>query len=137
MLVEQDVVGLDVAVDHALAVREADCARDVDPHADEHVLGEHVHHFQAVGQPLGEVVHGEVDGIAVLSDREDLDDVGMPKPGCRGGLAPEALLEFLVARVLGLENLERHRNFELGVERLVDPGEPPGPDDGVNPELAE
>ena len=137
VLVEQDVVDLDVAVDDAFAVGEAERARDVDAHADEHRLGQLGDDLEAVGQSLGQEVHGEVHGVAVFADREDLDDVGVAEPGGGRGLAAEALLELLVAGVLGLEDLERDRDLELGVERLVDPREATRADDRIDAELAE
>ena len=137
VLVEQDVVHLDVAVDDALAVGEAERAGDVDPHADQHALGERAHHVEAVGEAVRQVVHGEEDGVVLFADREDLDDVGVAELGGGGGLAPEPLLELLVARVLGLEDLERDRDLELGIVCLVYPREAAGADDGIDSETSQ
>jgi hypothetical protein len=137
VLVEEDVIGLYVSMDHAFAVGEAQSARNIDRHANQHRLGEGRHDAQPVGQSLGEVVHGEVDRALFFADGKDVYDVGMPELGGRRCLPAESLLERLVTRVLGLQNLEGDRDLELGVERLVDPREAARADNCVDSVLPE
>jgi hypothetical protein len=124
-------------MDHPFAVREPERARDVDAHADEHRLGEGAHHVEAVREPLGEVIHREIDRIALAAHREDVDDVRVAQLCGGRRFATKSLLERLVTSVLGLEDLERDRDVQFRVVRLVYPGESPGTDDRVDAILAQ
>jgi hypothetical protein len=73
----------------------------------------------------------------VAPDRVDLDDVRVPELCGRGCFASEAFLERRVAGELGLQDLERDVNLELGVERFVYPGKPAGADQLFDPVLPE
>ena len=137
VLVEEDVVGLDVAVDHPFPVREGERGGDVHAEPDEQRLGEGAEHLEAAIEAGWEVVHDEEDRGPLAAHGEDTDDVRVAELGGDRGLVPEARLEGLFARELGLEDLDGHRDVELGVVALVDPGEAAGADDGVDAEAAE
>jgi hypothetical protein len=95
------------------------------------------HDPEALVEGAGQVVHDEVHGIVLAPDGEDADDVRVTELRGGGGLAPEAALEDVVARVLGLEDLDGDGDVELRIVALVDPGEPAGADDGIDAEAAE
>jgi hypothetical protein len=85
---DEDVVGLEVAVDHAAAVDLGEGAGEGVGDADELGLG----HGSAGGEDGGEglagdEVHDEVGLLVVLADGEDLDEAGVAQGGERGGLA--------------------------------------------------
>ena len=117
-----DVLGLEVAVDHARRVRRVQRAADL--HADAHraqridapLVRQHVGEVDAV-----EVLHHEV-GAAVLGRAEvgDVDDVGVAD--ARGGarLAPEALDQVLLLRVDRVQDLDRDALADLDVLAGVD-----------------
>ena len=137
VIVVQNVVGLDVAVDHALAMREGERGGHIHPHANEQHFGERPHDPKPIVEPGGEIVHDEVDGRVLAADRQNPDDVRMAQLRRRGGLGPKARLERLFARVLRLEDFDRDRDVELGVVALVNPGKAPGPNVRVDTEAAE
>jgi hypothetical protein len=58
----------------------------------------------------------------------------VPELGGGGGFPAEALLEGLVTRELGLEDLDRDRDVELRVLAAIDPGESSRADDVVDAE---
>ncbi len=135
MRVEQDIVDLDVAMDHALTMGVAEGLGDVDADADDKLLRQDIRHLEALGQAGRVVIHGEIDGVAIAPNRIDLDDVGVAKLRSRGRFAPKSLLEDLVAGELRLEDLQCDVDLELGVERLVDPRKPAGADQLIDPVL--
>ncbi len=112
---EQHVAGLHVAVHHAVAVRERERRRD---------LGGDLRGLARVDGRLGADEVAQRSALDVLHDDEvravflapvvDRDDVGMVE--VRGGLrlAPEALDERRLARVLGEQRLERDRPVRAG-----------------------
>ena len=137
VLREDDVVGLDVAVDDPAAVREAqraqDLAGDLDrgrdrqrPFADDPVLE----------APALEVLHRDVVGALGLAAVVDRDDVRVRQAGGVLGLTPEALDERLVARVAVVQDLDRDAAAQLFVFGEVHVRHPAGaelPQDAVAP----
>ena len=112
---------LDVAVDDAVAVREAergeDLARVVDRDRDR---AEAARDDQLLERPPLEVLHRDVVGALGLAAVVDRDDVRVREPGCVLRLAPEALDELLVVRVAVVEDLDRDAAAELLVLGEVD-----------------
>ncbi|MCY1011626.1 hypothetical protein OV079_39910 [Nannocystis pusilla] len=121
VLADDDVVGLDVAVDHAARVGRLQARAD---------LHEHRQHrppvARRVGQPLAQgaavdQLHGDVDPALDRTDLVDLNHVRVRQPGERLGLALEAGgAELVLAGVLVAEDLDRQAAVELGVVRGVD-----------------
>ena len=128
---QQNVLGLDVAVDDLLCVRCAQGARDLDR------VGERHRRFQG-GLAPDQVLQGlardvlEHDvgrshldvGVALvripLPCIDHRDDVGMVQLSDGARLAPEALQLIGVRRDLAVHQLDRHLSLEHGVERAVD-----------------
>ncbi len=118
---EEDVVGLQIAVDDAAPVRggqgRGDLGRDV-----EHLVGRH----RAAADPIGEglalqVLHHEVGGaVGELPEVADVDDVGVADGRRRLRLANEAAHDLLVAGDLAAEHLHREALVQGGVGREVD-----------------
>ena len=107
--VEQDVVGLQIAVDHAASVREAEPLGHVAGDAHDVRLGERALALQPGGERIGAQVHPEVHVVAGAGHEADTDDVRVLKL-CRGlGLVAEAALELRVAGVARHEHLHGDR----------------------------
>jgi hypothetical protein len=136
-LADQDVVGLDVAVDDPVAVREA----------------ERLEHLVRVRERLGDrqraAGHDELLEAAALDHLHcdvvrplglaavvDGDDVGMRERRRRLGLAPEALDEKLVVRVAIVQDLDRHAATEILVLCEIDVRHPAGPELADDPVAA-
>ena len=118
-----DVLGLDVAVDDAAAVRVGECAHD---------LGDEVHrlapvhaaaalHILLEGDPVDQL-HDDILRVTRGGDVIDRDDVRMGELGNGARLVAEAAAELRVVRQFVLENLDRHETVQPVTLRLVDVG---------------
>ena len=122
----QDVVRLDVAVDHVLIVRVLECiGADQNhvqrvPHAE---LLEIVHPVLHAA-PIDELDGGEVDAAHAVG-RVNLHDVGMLQAGHRAGFAQEPLDEVGLFGELGRKSLERDLAIEAGLRRQEDSAHAP------------
>jgi hypothetical protein len=127
---EQHVLGLYVAVDYAARVRD----REGLGHPRRHPRGLAGVEGTLPFYPLREraaryVLHGYVVGAVFgLALVVDLDDAGVVERRRVLGLAPEALDEPLVVRVLPPEDLERHVPAQDLVPGQVNLGHPPAAD---------
>ena len=102
LVVDDDVLRLDVAVDDVLAMREAQRLEDLHGDRDQQCSGRSGAYLTMIslsGPPL-EVLHGDVVGALGLAPVVDLDDVGVVEAGRAARLAAEALHELLVVRVV-------------------------------------
>ena len=109
---EQDVRGLDVAVEHPARVGRVERRAD---------LADDPRRAQRLEAPLGgdhrtqvgalDEAHHDVEQAALVAGVEDRDHVRMVDRGGDPRLAPEALAEALVARVLREDQLERDRRW--------------------------
>ena len=120
---DQHVLGLDVAVHDAGAVRGAEGVE----HGLEQVEGLVGGHRAAVAHHVaqrasGHVLHGEEHHAVVTALVEDLHDPRVVEPGGRAGLAGEPADERLVVDEVGVHDLERHLAVEPLVEREVHRG---------------
>ena len=107
LVVDDDVLGLDVAVDDVPPMGEAQRFQDLD--------GDRDHQFGAQRGVLEddlferaalEILHRDVVGAFRLSPIVDLHDVGVVEAGGAAGFTAEALDELLVVRVTAGEDLE-------------------------------
>ena len=125
---------LDVAVDDALAVREAEraehLARELDRVADRQRPACDDELLQAT--PV-EVLHRDVVGALGLAAVVDRDDVRVREAGGVFRLAAEALDELLVVCVAVVQDLDRDPAPELLVLGQVDVGHPAGAELADNP----
>jgi hypothetical protein len=133
---EQDVLGLDVAVDDACLVRGAERRED----RLEHVEGlprrePTVLAHQVAQRAAGDVLHREEHRAPVAALVEDRDHVGVREPGRRLGLADEPGDELLVLGEPGMHHLERDRTVQPGVQAVVDGGHP-APRDALSDPVA-
>ncbi len=111
--VDEDVVGLHVAVDHAALVSVGEPCRRTRTEVSEVFLGEGpflVDHTLQVAS--GYVLHDDVRDLSAvefgLSRIVDLDYVGVGEPGGGASLAPEARA-YISLVVSGVEDLDRDR----------------------------
>jgi hypothetical protein len=137
VIVVEDVVGFDVAVNDPFAMRKGERGRDIHPHANEQHFGEGPHDPEPIVEPGREKVHHEIDSGVLSAHRQNANDVRMAQLRRGRGLGAEARLECLFARILRLEDFDRDRDVELGVVALVNPGKAPRPDVRVDTEAAE
>ena len=106
---EQDVAGLQVAVDHALRVREFERPGDVGRDPDDLRLGERALAGEAGGEGVGTQVHPEVHVVPRAGHEADADDVRMAEFRSGLGLVAEPDLELRVAGIARHQDLHRDR----------------------------
>ncbi len=132
LVVDQDVLRLQVAVDDPLAVGEAGGVEDLPGEVDR-VLGPHPALDQVLQRGAVDVLHGDEVGVAEDTAVEDPDHVRVLEPGRRLRLALEALDELLVLREAVVQDLDRHVAVELGVLREPDVRHPARADLPIEP----
>jgi len=110
--VDENVVGLDVAVHQSLAVRGGDASGDLSEGVEE-LAGGPVLAPLGQGGP-GDELHHEVDVGSVLAYVVDAHDVGMPQSGERFGLGEQSSLRLLAGVAYG-HHLDRDLAIELRV----------------------
>ncbi len=125
ILRDHEVVGLDVAVDDAVALRVLEAARRVEDDRERPLDGEPALLAEEVlDAPSRHVLHGvEADGLhLVLGDADvvDLHDVRVVELARGARLGREAVHELRVRRELGREDLEGDASLERDLDRLVD-----------------
>ena len=137
---QQDVGGLDVAVDQPRGVRRpepeddlADQGRGADrlegPLADQRLLEAHA---------AGDVLHLDVVVTPVVPQVMDGHHVRMDQVGHGAGLGPESLADLrLLRHEAGVHHLDRARPPQAQVLAPVDPPHRPPADDLAEPVLAE
>ena len=135
------VAGLEVAVHHALRVREGQPVEDLLHHRELVLERAQLPLREQLAQVLAlEQLHGHVGHAALLAEVVDRDDVGVVELGRGAGLALEALAGALVLAQLAEHDLDRHVAPEHGVvgaEDLAHGARADLPDDGVLADLAE
>jgi hypothetical protein len=110
IVTEQDVAGLDVAVDHACAVDRREPATDIDEQVQDLSPVEAVHALAKV-QAIDELEH-EVLELAITIEVMQRDDVRMAEARQRARLTTGVA----GVAVRGVEDLEGHVPLDLGVE---------------------
>src|SRR5918995_584199 len=117
--VQQDVLGLHVAVDQSALVREAERARHLQGEEEGVADRQRAAPLDQLLEVLAlDVLEDDVLPTFVLATVDDSDDVGVAELGNRARLAPEALDVLLVLRELLVERLDRDRAVQQPVVRL-------------------
>ena len=120
LLVEQDVLRLDVAVDDALLVRVLERLAD-GRHDHQRLLRRQLPRLQQLPQAHAvHKLHQQVIEAVGLAEVIDGDDVGMVEPGQGLRLAREPLGKARVFLLLAGQDLERHKAVEPRLARLID-----------------
>ena len=110
---DEDIAGLDVHVDHALAMRSIECSCDVDGDASCLVGGYWPFASQDVGKgPSFDVLHDDERGPLMLALVEYPDDVLMVEAGDDLGLSTQSSHELLILGQCRTEDLHRNRSVE-------------------------
>ena len=118
---DQDVLGLDVAVDEAGGVRGREGLEHGVEEDQRLRRGQRAVLPQDVAQGAARhVLHGQVDQPVVLALVVHGDDVAVRQPSGGLGLALEPRDEGLVVREVGMHDLEGDDPVQAQVERLVD-----------------
>ena len=105
---DEDVRGLDVAVDDPVAVRVVECGGHLARHAQRFGDGERaVVVDDAAQRGAVDELHDDVGDVVVLARVVGRDDVGVSELGGGDRLAPEPGPQPVVERQLGVEGLDR------------------------------
>ena len=121
LVVDQDVLRLDVAVDHVARVGDAEPARDLDRVGDRLLGVERADPSDPLLQRLAlDVLEDDVGVAAVLAGVDHRDDVGVGELGHRPRLLAEALELVLLLGHLAVHDLDRDRPVEGLVAGQVD-----------------
>jgi hypothetical protein len=138
---DEDVLGLDVAVDHAGAVGRGQ-RRDDRLQEGQRLRGGH----RGLGPDdvtqgvAGDQLHDQVEraalDVGVLALVEDVDDVRVGEPRGGSGLAGEALDELRVVAQAAVHGLDRADPVEADVDGLVDGSHPAARDPCTDPVAA-
>ena len=132
LLVDEDVLRLDVAVDDAARVRGAERAGDLDRVGDRLVDRQAPHAADPLLERLAlDVLEDDVGPAVLLARVDHADDVRVVELGDGARLAPEALELVGVRRDLAVHELDRDLALERRVERAIDRRHPTGADLGV------
>jgi hypothetical protein len=135
-LIDDDVVGLDVGVDHAGEVRLLEAAQHLAHDVDQVLAGERAARHQLGQRRAGQVLHHQVqqavEALAVVDDR---DRVGMVEPRRRQRLVVEALDQLGVGGQLLGEDLDRDGASQRDLVGLVDRTRAADADARAQPEL--
>ena len=122
---EEDVVGLEIAVDDAQRVRDREPGEDLERDVERERAIEAVLAIEALLERLaGEELHHEERSARVLLDVGHRHDVEAPDLRRHPRLLDEARDEPLPARELGVEHLHRDARPEGAVASLVDGAHP-------------
>ncbi len=119
---QHDVGRLEIAMDHAVAMRPVERIGDLGAVADDLVRRQRPAR-QAAGQRLAfEVLHDEEGDAVLLADVVEHADVRVVQGRDRAGLAVEPLTQLRVVREDGREDLDGDRPVEPGVAGACTPG---------------
>ena len=122
---QQDVVGLDVAMNHALGVGIGEGIRRIAQDIGAISRRKAAEPAQAVAQRLArDIAHGVEDVFADLLDRMDRHDVGMSQSRGHPRLVHEPLAQPRHGRALRGQELECHGAIEPHVAREIDDSHP-------------
>ncbi len=123
LVVDEDVLGLDVAVDHVAGVGDAEAAGDLDRVGDRLLDVEGADPRDPLLQRLAfDVLEDDVGVAVVLAGVDHRDDVGVGDLRDRPRLLPEALDLVGLLRHLAVHDLDRDRAVEGLVFGQVDGG---------------
>ena len=114
VVVEEDVVGFYVAVHHALPVRVVERRGHLGSNAHGAIRCDHTRSVQVVGETAAaQVRKHEVDHFAHLAVVNRRADEGMNQPARGFGFAAESFAHLVVAREMGMHDLDGERAPEL------------------------
>jgi hypothetical protein len=129
---QEDIVGLEIAVQDAGGVGGSHCAGDLADHAQRVGHGQRTVALEP-GRQVGalEQLHDQVGGAVLgVAEIEDLDDAGVVDRRRRAGLVEEPIDDAVVVRDVGVEQLDRGAPAEQRVLAEVDRPHTAGPDRG-------
>ena len=119
-LVDQDVLGLDVAVDDAFVVSELQGVANL-RHDRQRLLRRHPAGLNRLPQVHAvDIFHDEEIQPLGLAEIVDGDDVRMAQPGQRAGFAREPLGKRRIVAGFHRQNLDRHQPIEPRLPGFVD-----------------
>jgi hypothetical protein len=139
LLQQHDVVGLEIAMDHADGVRGIERERDLVGDVERAVQLDRAVFFDQILERLAlEELHHEVDRpFGQDAEVGDVDDVRMIDRGRGARFAQEAMDRLLVARELRVQHFHRDRLLDVDVLALIDGAHPTAAEDLVEPVVAD
>ena len=126
--IEHHVGRLDVAVDDALLVREAQCRQQLAHDGERAIEGQPVADVELLLQVSAPHQFHDHEGHALIAAGViDTDDVGMLKPSSGTCLRPEARLvlgRHVLGQLVDANGLDRDVSVQVGIVRLIDKTHP-------------
>ena len=135
-LAQEDVVRLDVPVNHPAGMRHGEGRGDADTKPYALRLREAADEREPPSEGEGVQFHGHERGAVDLSHIAHIHDVGVAEARGGGRLAAEARLGLLLAGELRPEDLQGNGDLEILVHGLVDPRTGSRPQQAGDPILA-
>ena len=121
---DENVCGLDVAVDDSLAVRGFEGVGDFDPEGEQAIEFHRLSLNQMFQGLAAQAFHHDEEMAVVLADFVDGADVGMVQRRSRAGFAAETFERLGILRSIVREKLESDETSELSVLGLIDDTHP-------------
>jgi hypothetical protein len=117
---DHDVARLEIPVQDAGGMRGRHRIGDLNRVLQALVYRQPLSRNQRGERAAGDVLHRDEIVFALLADLVNRDDMRMVEAGGRSRFLNEALLPFVVDRLLAVEQLERHRAAETGIDSTID-----------------
>ena len=121
---DEDVGGLDVAVDDARGMGGLECVRDLDPQPEHRIACERTGGESVLQRRALEVLHGDERSSVLLADVVDGADMWMAERRSGSGFTLKAAQRFGIARQISGDELERHGTVKPRILGLVDHAHP-------------
>ena len=133
MRTDEDVVGLDVAMHHAARMRDREGGGDIESNPDHFGLGEPLQKLQSAREGKRQQVHRHKGSAIDLADVSNRHDVRVSQSRGDGGFSPETRLSLGLPCELWAQDLQRDRDLQVTIDRLVDPRESPSAEQSDDP----
>ena len=137
LLVEQNILRLNVAVDNALSVRERQRLRDLSEDPKRLVWIERLGFNKLAKVHAVHVLHREVVHVFVLAEVVDGNNVRMIEPRHSSGFAGKAFREQIIASEFTGQDLECDYSIELFLSSFEDAAHAAGPEQFQNLQVRE
>ncbi len=118
---EQDVVGLDVAMDDAAGMGDGQGCGHIGADPDAFCLWESAGQRKPASEGEGMQIHGDEHRAVYLPDIANGDDIAMPETGRGGRFSTETGFREVVSGKFRAQDFQGDRDLQILVNRLVHP----------------